>query len=52
LLTLPVTCPPSASIFSLASSRVIDGSVPVNTKVLPASGSSAAFFAETFSAFG
>ena len=32
----------------MASSRVIEGSVPVRTKVFPASGNSAAFFAETF----
>src|ERR1051325_4955428 len=36
LLTLPLTLPPRASIFAVASSRVMDGSVPVSTKVFPA----------------
>ena len=37
LLTVPVTCPPRALINSVASSRLIVGSVPVMTNVLPAS---------------
>src|ERR1022692_52475 len=36
LLTLPVTLPPSASIFAVASSRVSAGSVPVRTNIFPA----------------
>src|SRR5580692_6571164 len=51
-LTLPLTLPPRDSIFAEASSRVIFGKVPVSTNVLPANGSAAAFFAETFSLAG
>ena len=36
MLTLPLTLPPAASIFAVASSRESVGSVPVSTKVFPA----------------
>src|SRR5271165_860114 len=42
LLTLPLTLPPSASIFAAASSRLSVGNVPVSTKVFPANSPSAA----------
>ena len=38
--------------FGCFFARLNEGSVPVRTKVLPANGNSAAFFAETFSLFG
>ena len=38
LLTDPATLPPSRSMRAVASSRVMRSSVPVSTKVLPASG--------------
>ena len=52
LLTLPVTFPPRDSIFTVASSRVSMGSVPVRTNVLPANFSAAATAALTCSLCG